>query len=87
MDKEDDDGIFPIEMPGRDSDIVHETFNLFYAWVVNYDLISQWTVAEGPFNYDYRWLSKAYGPTEVKEWTANGFASVFGEHPDRFEIL
>ena len=87
VDKEDDDGVFPIDLPGRDADIVNETFNLFYAWIVNYDLILQWTVQEGPFRYPYRWLSTAQGLKEMKEWAANGFSQVFGEHPDRFEIL
>ena len=87
VDKEDDDGVFPINVPGRDVDIVDETFNLFYTWIVNYDLVSQWTVKEGPFRYPYGWLSTAHGPKEMEEWAANGFAPVFGEHPDRFEIL
>ena len=67
--------------------IVQETFNLFYTWIVNYDLVSQWTVEDGPFRYPYRWLSTAEGPQEMKEWAASGFARVFGEHPDTFEIL
>ena len=87
VDKEDDDGVFPIDIFGRDADIVDETFNLFYACIVNYDLISQWTVQEGPFRYPYRWLSTAHGQKEVKEWAANGFLKLFGEHPDGFEIL
>ena len=87
VDKEDDDGVFPINIPGRDVDIVNETFNLFYAWIVTYDLVSQWTVEEGPFRYSYRWLSTAHGPKEMKEWAANKFVPIFGEHPDRFEIL
>ena len=87
VDKEDADGIFPIEMPGRNPDIVDETFNQFYTWIVNYDLISQWIVDEGAFKYDYRWLSTIHGPKEVKDWAANAFARLFGEHPDRFEIV
>ena len=87
VDKEEDDSIFPIEMPGRDADVLDETFNLFYTWIVNYDLVSQWTVQEGPFRYPYRWLSTAHGPKEMEEWAAEGFARLFGEHPDRFEIL
>jgi hypothetical protein len=87
VDKEDDNGIFPVELPGRDPAIVHETFNQFYAWIVNYDLISQWTVAEGPFNYNFDWLSTAHDPAHVKDWVANGFEHVFGIYPDKFEIL
>ena len=51
VDKEDDDGIFPIYVPGRDHDSVDETFNQFYDWIVNYDLISQWIDIEDSFKY------------------------------------
>ena len=71
VDKEEDDGIFPAELPDRNSAIVHDTFNKFYGWIVNYDLISQWIVAEGPFKYEYEWLSTAHNPAEVKDWSAN----------------
>ena len=87
VDKEDDDGIFPAELPGRDSTIVHETFNKFYGWIVNYDLISQWIIAEGPFKYEYEWLSTAHDPADVSDWAAKGFEHIFGVHPDKFEIL
>ena len=87
FDKEDDDGIFPANTFGRDPDIVQETFNSFYSWIVNYDLISQWSIDDGPFKYDYRWLSTAYDRTEVKPWAGSRFETVFGVIPDRFEIL
>ena len=87
VDKEDDDGIYPTNIPGRDVRTVDETFNLFYTWIVNYDLVSQWTVEDGPFRYPYRWLSTAHDPKAMEDWAANGFAPVFGVHPDDFEIL
>ena len=87
VDKEDNDGVFPVIPPNRDPRIVQETFNLFYQWILNYDLISQWSVSDGPFCYPYRWLSTAHEPTEVEQWAATGFASIFGQHPDKFEIL
>jgi hypothetical protein len=37
VDKEDDDGIFPIYVPGRARHDVDETFNQFYDWIVSYD--------------------------------------------------
>ena len=82
VDKEDDDGIFPIYVPGRDHDSVHETFNQFYDWIVSYDLISQWIDIEGSFKYDYRWLSTTHGPDKMKGWAAEDFAHSFGVHPD-----
>jgi len=58
VDKENDDGIFPAMLTDKDQDVVHETFNQFYAWIVNYDLISQWIVSDRPFIYNYEWLVK-----------------------------
>ena len=87
VDKEDDDSIFPIEMSGKDQRVVNETFNLFYAWIVTYGLASQWIVEEGPFKYDYEWLSTTHGPNEMEEWAAGKFFHAFGEHPHKFEIL
>ena len=87
VDKEDDDGIFPIYVPGRNRDNVDETFNQFYDWILNYELVSQWIVTEGPFNYDFRWLATTNGPDKMKGWAAEYFAHSFGAHPDEFEIL
>jgi hypothetical protein len=87
LDKEEDDGIFPAELPDKDPTIVHETFTKFYGWIVNYDLISQWIIADGPFRYEYEWLSTAHDPAAVKDRTARGFEHVFHVHPDDFEIL
>jgi hypothetical protein len=87
VDKEDDDGIFPIYAPGRDRVCVDETFNQFYGWIVNYDLVSQWIAKEGSFTYDYKWLSTAHGPKQMEDWAAEGFAHTFGVRPEEFEIL
>ena len=87
VDKENDHGIFPTELLDRDSAIVHETFNKFYDWFVNYDLISQWIIAGGPFKYEYEWLSTTHDPEDVRDWAAKGFEHVFGVHPGKFEIL
>ena len=87
VDKENDDGIFPVIPENRDPSSVQDTFNQFYAWILNYHLITQWMIHDGPFRFDYRWLSQAHEPSEVEQWAANGFSAIVGEHPDRFEIL
>ena len=87
VDKEEDDGIFPVALSGRDSSIVHQTFNQFYNWIVIYDFISQWIIEKGPFKYEYEWLSNNHNLSEVKSWVAGGFECSFGIHPDSFEIL
>ena len=87
VDKGDDDTIFPIYAPGREHDNVNETFNQFYDWIVEYELVEQWIVDEGPFKYDYGWLSTAQRSDKMKGWAAEGFAHTFGVHPDKFELL
>ena len=87
VDKEDDDGIFPIYVRGRDHHNVYEMFNQFYDWIVSYDLLSQWIVEEGPFEYNYRWLSTTHEPNKMKGWAAESFARSLGVHPNEFEIL
>ena len=86
VDREDDDGIFPTTFVGKDTDTIQETFNLFYAWLINYNLISQWSVYKGPFKYEYGWLSTAHERSESRQWAASQFADVFDQHPDVFEI-
>lgn len=87
VDKEDNDGIFPAVLPGKDQNLVHETFNRFYGWIVNYELVSQWIAAPGPFVYDYEWLSQEHDRQAVKAWANRGFEHVFGVSPDTFEIV
>ncbi|QHG74443.1 hypothetical protein [Ensifer adhaerens] len=42
VDKEDDDGIFPRLVAGRDESRVHQVFESFYAINVTYDMTDQW---------------------------------------------
>lgn len=86
-DKEHDDGIFPALLPDKDEKTVQDTFNKFYGWIANYELISQWIAQTGPFDYGYEWLSKTNKLAEVRNWAAGGFEHIFGVHPDRFELL
>lgn len=87
VDKQDDDGVFSVIHPDKDPKIVQEVFNLFYQWILNYDLIAQWVIKDGAFSYPYRWLSTAHGPPEIKQWAATGFSKMFGDNPENFEIL
>ncbi|NBB81353.1 MAG: hypothetical protein GVY36_18250 [Verrucomicrobia bacterium] len=85
VDKEDDDGIFPAIVPGKKADAIQNTFDQFYTWIVNYGLISQWISSDGPFRYNFEWLSTAHNPNEIEEWAKAGFERTFGISPDKFQ--
>jgi hypothetical protein len=73
--------------PGKDDAVVHDTFSNFYAWNVTYDLVRQWIIQDGPFRYEYKWLSHSEPPEVIKEWAARNFESVWSIRPGAFEIL
>lgn len=81
-DKADDDGIFPREIPGKDPVAVQATFDAFYANNVAYDLTRQWILHEGPFNYDYSWLSRRHSSQKMENWAKELFSAVHGISPD-----
>lgn len=84
-DKADDDGIFPREIPGKDPAAVQATFDAFYANNVAYDLSRQWVLHDGPFNYDYSWLSRRHSPEIMEEWAKELFTAVHGISPDQIK--
>jgi len=57
---------------------------VFYCANVVYDMVRQWMVADGPFNYDYSWLTQKYTAQTIKPWADAHFKSVFGVSPDAF---
>jgi hypothetical protein len=86
-DRADDDGIFPRRLPGKDEGGLVNTLSVFYANIVVYDLTKQWILNDGPFVYDYAWLSQARSKEEIAEWAKDLFKRWYGVHPDDFEIL
>ena len=59
----------------------------FYMWVSMYEMTRQWLVDEGPFEYDYNWLTSKFTSAEIKAWADSGFEKSTGVHPDTFSIL
>ena len=66
LDKEGDDSIFPRSYKNKEEKNVIDTFQDFYAANFNYDMTRQWIVDEGPFRYDYRWLSSGRDDHDIK---------------------
>jgi hypothetical protein len=87
VDREDDDGIFPRIVPGRDLAAVQGTFDAFYASNVTYDMTRQWIAKSGPFDYAYSWLSQKHSAEEMRTFANTHFEHAFGVNPDSAEIL
>lgn len=77
--------IRPSLVEGRKESSIHKTFNDFYYANVVYDMVRQWIVTDGPFTYDYTWLTQRYTTQEVKPFADAHFESVFGASPDTFQ--
>ena len=86
-DRPDDSGVFIRQMRGRHEDFLMKTYNLFYGNNMVYDLTRQWVIQDGPFRYDYSWLSRRHPPEALEAHAKRLFARVFGASPDEFSIL
>lgn len=76
--------IRPTLLPGRNQEKIQQTFNGFYQSILLYDFVRQWTVSDGPFNYDYRWLTPKYSADITKPFVDQIFAETFNVSPDSF---
>ena len=57
-DRGDKHGVFPRQQPGRSEHAVMTTFNQFFGTLPLYDLTRQWILKDGPFVYDFEWMSE-----------------------------
>ncbi|MDC7682160.1 hypothetical protein PQU92_02665 [Asticcacaulis sp. BYS171W] len=83
-DKADDDGIFPRAIPGVSEENAVKTLTAFYANVINYDLVRQWILSDGPFNYEFGWLTSKHSKEDMTNSTKQAFQHAFGASPDSF---
>ncbi|MBU2539121.1 MAG: hypothetical protein KKH22_11855 [Proteobacteria bacterium] len=84
-DKADGD-IYPRIFPDKNMSSVKESFDIFYTWVVTYDLCRQWIIDDGPFKYDYFWLSSKHSKETLEEWARRHFKFAYGVDTTEFEI-
>ena len=82
-----DGEIRPRLIAGRAEEDVQKTFNAFYSWCAAYNLVRQWTIADGPFDFDFRWLAPNAAPTDTRAWASATFVELFGVDPGAFEVL
>jgi hypothetical protein len=86
-DRSDDDGIFVRAIPGRDEAAAHETLNVFFGSIILYDLTRQWILEDGPFRYDFHWLTGRTDNGKLIARAQSIFEATFGVHPDAFELV
>jgi hypothetical protein len=78
---------YPRRWPNRSEAAVMKTFNRFYGTMTLYDLTRQWILKDGPFVYDYRWLSENYSQKHADAWANDTFKQIYGVTLDEFEIV
>jgi hypothetical protein len=66
-DQADSEEIVPRGIPGIEPQALIRTLSTFYGNIIQYDLVRQWIVTDGPFHYDFEWLSQ----TRSKEGIAS----------------
>ena len=86
LDRADRD-VYPRLVPGKDEMTLQHLLDEFYVWVSMYEMTRQWLVEDGPFEYDYLWLTSKFTSSEIKAWADNNFQIGTGVHPDVFSIL
>lgn len=86
-DRGDRQGVYPRRWPNRSEASVMKTFNQFFGTMALYDLTRQWLLADGPFLFDFEWLSATYDAVRAKTWGDDTFRQVYGITLDQFEIV
>jgi len=82
-----DGDIYPALLKGKDEAALSKTFNHFYAVVAAYELTRQWISDDGPFDFDFLWLTSQYPQRDIQEWASRIFEESFNVRPGSFRIL
>lgn len=80
-----DGDIYPRKQEGITDERVNDTFMQFYTWMAYYQFCRQWITEDGPFDYDFLWLTSKFSNAEVKEWVDRHFVRLWGFSPDEFK--
>jgi hypothetical protein len=86
LDRADRD-VYPRLVPGKEEKTLQRLLDEFYIWVSLYEMTRQWLVEDGPFGYDYGWLTSKFTNAAMKDWADSAFQVGTGVHPDEFSIL
>ncbi len=77
-DREDNDGIFIRQFPGKSEESLSNTLNNFFGNNLFYDLSRQWILQDGEFYFNFKWLVENRNEDEWKEWADQIFKSQYG---------
>lgn len=86
LDRADRD-VYPRLVPGKDEKTLQRLLDQFYTWVSLYEMTRQWLVEDGPFDYDYGWLTSKFSDEEMRKWANGAFKVATGVHPDAFSVM
>ncbi len=82
-----DADIYARRLPNKSEEAIKNAMNEFYNWVALYDLVKQWIIDDGDFEYNYLWLTSKFSQDETKEWAINIFKQIYGFSPDEFKTI
>lgn len=77
-----DQTILPRMLPGKSEKNIKNTFNAFYAANIVYSISNQWVMQEGPFKYDFSWLTEQEDPEIVENKAKELFEKIYSINPD-----
>jgi hypothetical protein len=78
--------IRPALFEGVSEKNTYETFNTFYYWILQYDLMRQWIIRPGMYDLDFTWMHPLYTPEFTKPWADKAFKEHFGVSLDDFHL-
>ena len=79
-----DGDIYPRSQEGKSEEVIKDTFSQFYTWMAFYQFSRQWITEDGPFDYDFLWLTSKFSNEEIKDWVDRHFTRWWGFSPDDF---
>lgn len=82
QDRADTQQIFPRAIQGRDPKNLKNFVSEFYSSMITFDMALQWTLQEGPFKYDFRWLTGKSENPELMDYAKRQFKRFYGIDPD-----
>jgi len=86
-DRADTEQIFPRNLPGKDPEGRKDMLDRFFGSLILYDLTLQWILRDGPFKYDFAWMTGKTSNEALIEWAKKSFEAIYGANPDNFSVV
>lgn len=77
-DKRDDDGVFLRDFPGKDPEGARKMFNAFYGHNMIFDVMRQWIMEPGPFDFSFGEIVMRPDIRENEKWIRDQFVKFSG---------